>query len=214
MFSAILRVKVFLIVVILVFLAGGILVLTIDQETLHIAITSWHPRWLDLFFKYGTEIGHGVTCVIVVVVVAILYWRNFFPVFLIGVLSYAVSGLIVQFLKRFVFADVLRPVKIIGPDKLHVIEGVKLNEYFTFPSGHAATTMAMMTFLALLLKNKPVAQFIIAVIGLIGMYSRVYLSQHFLQDILAGAGIGILITLMTYAIMSRYAFNRFFTEHL
>jgi membrane-associated phospholipid phosphatase len=214
MFSAIQRIKVYLIVVFSVFVAAGFLVLVVDREALHLAATAWHPEWLDLFFKHGTEIGHGVTCVVVVIVVAILHWRNFLPVFLIGVLAYATSGLLIQFLKRFVFADVLRPIKIIGADKLHIVEGVKLNEYFTFPSGHACTTMAMMTFIALLLKNKPVAQFIVAIIGLVGMYSRVYLSQHFVQDVLAGGAIGIFMTLIVYSIMSRYTFNRFFTDQL
>ncbi len=187
-----------------------VVILAEEKTAIHLSMNSVHSNWADNFFKYGTEFGNGITCVAIVGLVAVWHRRNVLPVLIFGIASYAIAGLLVQALKRFVFEDALRPIRLIAPEKLHLVEGVQLHEYFTFPSGHSATTAVIVTFLALVSKRSTGLQITLALVGITGAFSRVYISQHFLVDSLAGLVIGVLITLMIYTLMKKYTFKRFF----
>ena len=75
--------------------------------------------------------------------------------------------------------------------------GYELN---SFPSGHAQTAFSLAVALTLLFPRWGVPLF--AVAGLIAV-SRVVLTAHYLSDVIAGAGIGILFTMCV-----KYFFDR------
>jgi membrane-associated phospholipid phosphatase len=105
--------------------------------------------------------------------------------------TFLISSGLVQFLKRLVFTDNPRPVSLfrdLGLE-LHRVEGVKYLYHFSFPSGHSTTVFAMFIGLALMTKNK-LLKLLLLISAYIIAYSRVYLSQHFLIDILTGSLIG------------------------
>ena len=69
--------------------------------------------------------------------------------------------------------------------------------FSSFPSGHSTTVFALATMLALFEKNKKWN--ILYLLGALGVgYSRIYLGQHFLGDVLVGSGLGMLVAVLVY----------------
>jgi membrane-associated phospholipid phosphatase len=73
-------------------------------------------------------------------------------------------------------------------------------ELTSFPSGHAQTAFTLATALTILFPRWGIPFFVVAVtVGI----SRIILTSHYLSDVIAGAGIGILLT-----IAIKYFFDR------
>lgn len=66
-------------------------------------------------------------------------------------------------------------------------------EWASFPSGHAQTAFAFAASLTILFPRWGVPLFVAA--GAVGI-SRIILTSHYLSDVIAGAGIGILLTMV------------------
>ncbi|MCX5849089.1 MAG: phosphatase PAP2 family protein [Deltaproteobacteria bacterium] len=73
-------------------------------------------------------------------------------------------------------------------------------ELTSFPSGHAQTVFALATALTILFPRWGVPLFVVATIISI---TRIILTSHYLSDVIAGAGVGILCTLAV-----KYFFDR------
>ena len=101
-----------------------------------------------------------------------------------------------------IFIKSPRPVEYFGEENLHLIKGVKMAHWHSFPSGHAITVFIISVLLITSIKNKK-QQLFIAFCALLAGYSRVYLSQHFLIDILAGALIGTILAWLVNQIMTK-----------
>ncbi len=78
---------------------------------------------------------------------------------------------------------------------------------YGIPSGHAQTATVMYLFLGFWLRRSWVWLLCLAMIVLMGL-SRVYLGVHFVQDVLAGVALGLLI-LAGYFIWQRNFYDRF-----
>jgi len=70
----------------------------------------------------------------------------------------------------------------------------------SFPSGHAQTAFTLATALTILFPRWGIPAFLVA--GAVGI-SRIILTAHYLSDVIAGAGIGILFTMAI-----KYFFDR------
>lgn len=119
----------------------------------------------------------------------------------LGFLCFSGSALVTQILKHICAID--RPSVVIR-EGLHRIEGIYLAEFNSFPSGHATTIFSFLFFWVVIFKQK---RYSIAalVLGLLGVYSRVYLAQHFVIDITVGAFIGTLVSVWVYSYCRRCA---------
>ncbi len=73
-----------------------------------------------------------------------------------------------------------------NPEIKDIIRIVHQSNTFSFFSGHAANSMATMTFLFLLLKKHYQYSYLIFLYPLIFAYSRIYLGVHYPTDILTG----------------------------
>jgi membrane-associated phospholipid phosphatase len=71
----------------------------------------------------------------------------------------------------------------------------------SFPSGHAQTAFTLATVITILFPRWGIPVFIAA--SLIGI-SRIVLTSHYLSDVFAGAGIGILFTLAVKYVFDKY----------
>ena len=99
------------------------------------------------------------------------------------------------------FSGAFRPVKFLdGIYDLYLIEGVQMRSYFSFPSGHAATAFGLFLCLAVIARSNLV-KFSCFLLAFLTAFSRVYLSQHFLEDIYFGSLIGVLFALLFYRIL-------------
>jgi membrane-associated phospholipid phosphatase len=130
------------------------------------------------------------------VVIGLLFYR--FGHSLLVFSTYAISGILVQFLKLFVFAGSPRPKLFFeGIYNLHFISSVRMLSNNSFPSGHSATAFAMFLCLSLILNSK-ILKLLCFILACLVSFSRVYLSQHFLIDAVSGSVIGVIVVLVYY----------------
>ncbi|MCF8226991.1 MAG: phosphatase PAP2 family protein [Bacteroidales bacterium] len=173
-----------------------------SREETHVFLNGFHSPFLDTVMKYWTFLGDGMFQVYIVVILLFVSIRFAAT----GLTAFLLGGLSVQFLKRVVFSDMVRPVKYfermgINYD-LHLVEGVDMHYWLSFPSGHAATAFAMFFAFALLTRNR-VVQLFLLVISMGVAYSRVYLSQHFLMDVVVAAFLGVFMGWMGYFLIQK-----------
>jgi membrane-associated phospholipid phosphatase len=106
-----------------------------------------------------------------------------------------VSSIVVQSLKRLVFAPSPRPMAVIKWSDTLLPEGLEVPLQFAFPSGHTTTAFVFFTLLALHFKKISVQ--ILAATAVIGVgLSRVYLMAHWIPDVMAGGVLGMILALM------------------
>lgn len=153
---------------------------------LHAAINRFTAPALDPIFKYGTHLADGLIPTAFGLIFLFVRWRWFLMV-AVSVLG---SSIIAQLLKHTLFADVDRPSTFIGgmPD-LRLLPGVEMLHHNSFPSGHSTCAFSM-CFVAAALIGRPIPAALLALLAGLLAFSRVYLSQHFTEDVLCGAMIG------------------------
>lgn len=152
----------------------------------HLLLNSFHTTIGDYFFKYITEVGGSIPFIIL----GLLLFYNYRNFIFLG-LSQGLSSLITFVIKRVM--QIPRPSVIFNElgIELPVVDGVDLHHSLSFPSGHTTTAFATFFVLAVIIKNKYI-KLLCLIIAILGGYSRIYLSQHFITDVLAGALIGLL----------------------
>lgn len=165
-----------------------------------------HTYWLDLFFMYYTIAGDGLVSLAVVILFLLLKRKKEGLTLLI---AYITSGLFTQLLKNLFHQP--RPNLYFSQLKInynYFVEGVTLYSNNSFPSGHTASAFAMATVFALLYKQKSISCLAVILAVLVG-YSRIYLAQHFLSDVLAGALTGILFGMLSYYFVWQHDLTNF-----
>lgn len=171
---------------------------------LHRVANSLHTPLLDAVMARITHLADGL--VPTALALLLWWWRDLRSFLLMG-LGCGISALVTQFLKRGVFAHLDRPAmfrdQLAG---LPWVDGVDLHHHFSFPSGHSTAAWAMCCALAILVGRNSYS-FVFALLAAVLAYSRVYLSQHFTQDILVGSLIGVLTTAAVHAWLYRSHFS-------
>ncbi len=179
--------------------------LFVPKATVHLFINQYHNHFFDFFFRNLTRLGSGWAVAVLFMIILFKYKR----VAVIYLAGNLLITLIVQGLKHLVFNDVLRPAAYFqGIHPLYLVHGESMHMYNSFPSGHSATAFGIFVILIYLTKN-PWGKFAWLTLALLIAFSRVYLSQHFLIDTLAGSFIGTIG--MGFTI---YLFDRYFPEFL
>lgn len=100
----------------------------------------------------------------------------------------------------------LRPCN--DPEIINIIRIVHQSKTYSFFSGHAANSMATMTFLFLILRKYYKYAFLLFLYPLIFAYSRIYLGVHFPSDILTGYVFGVLFGIASYKGFHYYMVKR------
>lgn len=188
-------------------LTGTILVIITDKIQLHLSANAMVGGDADAFFAYYTHVGDGITVAIAVLLFSLVKYKRFLPYFSLGILTFAISGLLSQFFKRVIFSDVARPSKAIGSEYLNLVDGVDLHGSFSFPSGHSTVSFALFIFIAFVFRKYRSIQAIAAIMAILAAYSRVHLSQHFIEDIIAGAFLGISTFYIIFWVLNRFVFR-------
>jgi membrane-associated phospholipid phosphatase len=172
------------------FLAAlGVLVLLTDKGSTELAINSNFNKSLGQFFRYATHFGDGIMYAILIAFFLLFKYYNALMLFFASI----IQTILAQGLKKIVFPDALRPSAWFENQEgvvLQFAEGVKIHTAHSFPSGHTATAFAIAVMLTYFFK-KPVYAVLFFVLAAIAGFSRVYLMQHFFEDVLAGATVGI-----------------------
>jgi membrane-associated phospholipid phosphatase len=175
-------------------------ILLYSKAEIHLYLNQFHSSFFDWFFSRITYLGDGIFLPLFLLIMVCIRYRYA----ILMILVFLFSGIIVQLLKRGVFYDVVRPAEYFkGIAELHFVPGVKMYGLHSFPSGHSATAFGVMICFVFVLQNKGLKFGLLLFAALIA-YSRVYLSQHFLPDIMAGSLIGILTAVFLETKLLKY----------
>ncbi|MES2376178.1 MAG: phosphatase PAP2 family protein [Bacteroidota bacterium] len=176
----------------LVLIAACLIIkLTYTREEIYFAVNARNWGWMDYIAHYITDIGDGLTTIILSAILLLFSYRKAFV--LAG--GYAASSIVAQSIKFVVNAP--RP-KLYFQDqlaKIHFVTGTDQLSVHSFPSGHTVTIFSTALILAYLCKNKFWGLPLLLLAALVG-YSRIYLSQHFFEDVTAGSAIGVVVTVI------------------
>ena len=170
----------------LVLRTGFFSLLICGKTATFISLNNYHPFWLNVFFINYTFFGDGIFAISIIAACYFYFKKKQQALALLY--AFLLSGLAVQVIKNLVNSP--RPKLFFEHGQyLHFIQNVSLSGYASFPSGHTTTAFAFATVLILTLKNKN-WQLPLLFAAVLAGYSRIYLAQHFLIDVLAGALIG------------------------
>ncbi len=173
---------------------GAIIIIVNSKAETHLSFNSLHNSFLDTLNTYTTYLGDGVTATLLILMMLAVKYRFF----IIAAFSNLISAMITQGLKHFVFADVVRPKKFFeGIQQLYFVPGTENYYYNSFPSGHSTCAFALYFSFALMIENR-FYKVLLLILALLTGYSRIYLSQHFLEDVYAGSIIGVSTTFLVY----------------
>lgn len=158
----------------------------------------------DFFFKYATKLGEEI--LYVAITIALLFVRYRYALLI------PITGIIVtifSFALKTFFATP-RPATFFKQEgvwnTINTIDGVDLYTGMTsFPSGHTMSGFALYGILAFMLaKNKwKWTGILFFILSFLVGFSRVYIVQHFWQDIYAGATIGVVLAIIIYQLQKR-----------
>ncbi len=209
MFDLINKIKPFLTVQLVFILVISIILFNFNKVDAHLWVNQNHHTFLDFVFYVLTHFVEFWSCLFIFILVAI--FKNY-KYALIGLISYAVSGLFTQFLKRNVF-DSDRPTYIINnlrliPDYFNFDQ----HHHFSFPSGHTTAAFSIFVFLSLISKSK--FGWLYGILAVLIAFSRVYLSQHFFIDILFGSLIGTTVSIIVFHLLNKKTFVKWGNKSL
>lgn len=179
------------------------LVLLYPPGPLHLIINELTSPAGDVFFRYFTHLGDGIMALMLLPVLLFFSRRHVVDL----VVGFLISSLLAQSLKRIFKAP--RPVeyfKDLAPeDALHLVDGLKYNHWHSFPSGHTCTAFFLGGLVcSIWLKDRPMGILGMVILCWLVGFSRVYLSQHFMVDVVAGALLGTFSLLVTFLITGRW----------
>ena len=214
---------VFISLSLILLLVLGLALLYIPQGELHLLLCNRHTPARDIFYRYYTHVAEWFPYVVCVAL--LLFSRIGDGVFATSAM--ALSALSTQVLKHIFNA--LRPVtwfeQFMPEVQLPLVEGVKMNYWLSFPSGHTTSFFALAFVVCILLTSRTslirnsrivsiIGQVLLFSLAAIGGYSRIYLSQHFTRDVFGGIIIGIGITLLCYVVLSRYEAKKWYNYRI
>lgn len=162
--------------------------LSLDRELFLWINIGWSGSVLDLVCSIFTHLG-GRTAGFVFLLIVLAISRSGWP-FLYAGLAYGANAIIFKTIKYTVLRD--RPDFLPGailrqaPDLSGATDP-------SFPSGHAAIAFMIAVFLSA--RYRRLSPLFFCAASLVAL-SRIYLGLHYLSDVVAGALIGILVSVM------------------
>ena len=178
---------------VLLLAVGSVLVAT-PKHTAFFFVNGHHAPFFDWFFRPFTNVGDGAFYVLVTLGLLFVRFRWAF----LSLVCFAATSLAAQVGKQLIFTGHPRPFRYFGEHAgfpaLHVVPGVVMGTLKSFPSGHSTSAFSVFLLLTLLVKNKRWG-YVFVLLAAATAYSRVYLAQHFVEDVYAGSLLGTVGTL-------------------
>lgn len=159
------------------------------REQIYFAVNSHNYPLADVVAPYLTDIGNGWTTVSIAF---ILLFFNYSRALFLAIV-YAITSISAQIIKHIF--DAPRPKLYFQTQlfRIHFVKGVDILSLHSFPSGHTVTAFSTAILVTYWCRNKFWGLPLLLLAILVG-YSRMYLSEHFFEDVTAGSVIGVVIT--------------------
>ena len=178
---------------------GATFIVLQDKIEFHKKLSSWGHQSFDPIAVWATHLGDGLFIVFMTLVFLFVRIKTA----LILLLSFLISSGITQLLKRTLFSDFKRPYYYFkNDDSFRIIADFTYHTEHSFPSGHATSCFVLFTIMAFHYQKKYILQLLFILTAVFISYTRVYLSQHFLQDIIAGSIIGVLVSQFLWQLLN------------
>ncbi|MBS1526417.1 MAG: phosphatase PAP2 family protein [Bacteroidetes bacterium] len=164
--------------------------LTFTKSEIYFAVNGLYSPAADFLAPYVTDLGNGWTAVVIAAILLFFSYRKA----LIVASSFAITSLLGAQLLKYIF-DAPRPRLYFKDEIKHLrfVKGVEILSYHSFPSGHTVTAFMLAVILTYWNKNKAMGPVFLLIAVLVG-YSRMYLSEHFFEDVVGGSIIGFVLT--------------------
>ncbi len=203
MISSLFKHKWFYLPYLVAIFTGSFFLFIFTKSEIHLWINQYHNDFFDTFFKYITNLGDGIFLPVFLAIMLFVRFRDS----ILLVVVFLLSGLFVQILKRLFFQDIVRPSKYFeGNHSIYFVPGVDQLCCNSFPSGHSATAFSIFLVYAMVTKYNWLKGTLFVFASLIA-FSRVYLSQHFLVDVMAGSFIGVLTVIFCHPLINSFQKN-------
>jgi membrane-associated phospholipid phosphatase len=196
------RIRFFFIPYLLVLCACLVTKLLYTRPEIYFWVNGHYNATADFIAPYLTDLGNGWTTIILSLILLLFSYRRAF----VMITTYAiVPGLVTQVIK-FIF-DAPRPMLYFKDQliRIHFVKGVYMLRLHSFPSGHTVTAFSAAVLITYWCKNKLWGLPLLVVAMLVG-YSRMYLSEHFFEDVSAGSVIGVIATVLWISWLDRQPF--------
>jgi membrane-associated phospholipid phosphatase len=168
-----------------------------EKGAIELKINQYHHPILDAFFANITHLGDGL----ILIIPFVLFIFHKYCYFLLLTCSTLIHLVLVHVAKKWVFHGMPRPAEFFKDIPFYEIPGIELHHWGSFPSGHTTTAFMLASFFYLVLPKKIKIHSLVMGIAFLVGFSRVYLMQHFLMDVWAGALLGIFSSLISYFIV-------------
>ena len=158
-------------------------------------MNSFHTSILTIFFQKFTFCGDGIFTLILFII--ILPFKKHRQLAILLLISFLISGIFSQIIKQIITSA--RPVEYFQSHHYSYYLDTFSNSgigFSSFPSGHTASAFAMVTVISNYFRKKYICALSLLFAMTVG-YSRIYLANHFLIDVLGGAVIGIVSATLT-----------------
>lgn len=165
-----------------------------------LVINALHHPFFDAFFSLITHLGDGV---IPVIFLGFIIFNKYCYLALLTFATIIHLGL-VHLGKKWLFHGMPRPAEFFKDIPFYNVPGVELHHWGSFPSGHSTTAFMLASFLFLIVPKRSKVHTLIMMLAFLVAFSRVYLMQHFLVDIWAGALLGISSSLVSYYLVLKF----------
>jgi membrane-associated phospholipid phosphatase len=194
------RLKLFLLLILLLIGIGLLYVGLYGKAGSYQQINGWLKPELDELIRWSNWIGDGIFVLAIGLILVLLKRQREMGVAII--LSYAISGGLAQLLKRIILSP--RPEAFFKNQLYQDIlnQSGNTNLFHSFPSGHTTSAFALATVLAYYFDSFG-SQIIFLLLALLAGFSRIYLGQHFLTDVMAGMVLGTSISLLILMLIRR-----------
>jgi membrane-associated phospholipid phosphatase len=193
---------------------GTVIVLNTNKGDTILYLNQYYSTFTVALFTFFTRLGEWAGFLI-----PFVYFMVFKPIkYQIGFLLVGLLTLVlVYFFKHIVYPDTLRPIVFFEQHMVELINrpDMPLNRKHTFPSGHTTAGFAYFFYAALCADKRIFTMLFFALAFLVG-FSRIFLAQHFVSDVVAGSALGVAIaTLVYFYIIYKNSFNKpFFNKKL
>lgn len=168
-----------------------------------IFFNSWRGSWTDGLFRWGTRLGEEWGYIPLALILFIRQRRDWWWIPLTG----GVVSLL-SFLTKTIFKAPRPGAYADQPwfsEQLILVEGVRpLTGMTSFPSGHTMSAFALAVIVVYLFKWRGWGGVLALLLALLVAVSRMYLVLHFLEDVLLGAVLGLLIGWFLALLHQRY----------
>ena len=211
--------SIFIALSLLLALSMGLALVLVPKGELHLWLCNRHTPARDIFYTYYTTVAEWFPYVVCVLLLIFGRVGD-------GVMASACmlgTALTTQLFKHIINAP--RPVTWFAehlPDiQLPLVEGVRMNHWYSFPSGHTTSFFALAFVACILLTSNPkisripdsLVQILLFALAALGGYSRIYLSQHFTADVLAGLVVGMAISTLIWVLFRPLEAKKWYKMH-